>query len=72
VLVGCWSGGNIRNILHKLGDVFEVFEDALVYQFTQAANDLNLSFVVDEEQAPRCWCSCTPAVRASPPRRAAG
>jgi len=46
-------GRNIRNILHKLGDVFEVFEDALVYQFTQAANDLNLSFVVDEEQAPR-------------------
>lgn len=46
-------GRNIRNILHKLGDVFEVFEDALVYQFTQAANDLNLSFVVDEDQVSR-------------------
>lgn len=46
-------GRNIRAILHQLGGVFEVFEAQNVYLLSQAANDLNLTFVVDEDQALR-------------------
>ncbi len=46
-------GRNIRGILHKLGPVFEVFEEKIIYLVTQASNDLNLSFVVDENEADR-------------------
>lgn len=46
-------GRNIRAILHQLGGVFEVFEAHNVYLLSQAANDLNLTFVVDEDQAQR-------------------
>lgn len=46
-------GRNIRAILHQLGGVFSVFEEQQVHLLTQAANDLNLTFVVDEDQAPR-------------------
>lgn len=46
-------GANIRSILHRLGGALEVFEDDRVYLVTQAANDLNLSFVVDENEAAR-------------------
>ncbi len=46
-------GRNIRAILHKLGSALRVFEEQRIYLVTQAANDLNLSFVVDEEQADR-------------------
>jgi bifunctional diaminopimelate decarboxylase / aspartate kinase len=46
-------GRNIRAILHKLGDALELFEEHKVYLLTQAANDLNLTFVVDEEQGDR-------------------
>ncbi len=46
-------GRNIRSILHQLGEVFTVFEAQKVYLLSQAANDLNLTFVVDEEQALR-------------------
>lgn len=46
-------GRNIRAILHKLGGALRVFEEQRIYLVTQAANDLNLSFVVDEEQADR-------------------
>ena len=46
-------GRNIRAILHQLGGVFEVFEAQKIYLLSQAANDLNLTFVVDEDQVLR-------------------
>lgn len=46
-------GHNIRAILPKLGQVFNVFEQQKVHLLSQAANDLNLTFVVDEDQAQR-------------------
>ncbi len=46
-------GRNIRAILHQLGDAFELFAEQRVYLLSQAANDLNFSFIVDEEQGER-------------------
>jgi diaminopimelate decarboxylase/aspartate kinase len=46
-------GRNIRAILHRLGDAFELFAEQKVYLVTQAANDLNFTFVVDESQGER-------------------
>ena len=46
-------GKNIRTILHELGPVLEVFEEHKIYLLSQAANDLNLTFIVDEEQSDR-------------------
>jgi bifunctional diaminopimelate decarboxylase / aspartate kinase len=46
-------GRNIRAILHKLGDAFALFEEHKVYLVSQAANDLNFTFVVDENQCDR-------------------
>ncbi len=46
-------GRNIRAILHQLGGAFEVFADQRIYMVSQAANDLNLTFVVDENQGDR-------------------
>ncbi len=46
-------GRNIRAVLHRLGDALELFEEQKIYLVTQAANDLNLTFVIDEEQGDR-------------------
>jgi len=46
-------GRNIRGILHKLGNAFEIFEEQKIHLVSQAANDLNFTFVVDENQADR-------------------
>ena len=46
-------GRNIRAILHELGEAFEYFEEQRIYLVSQAANDLNFTFVVDEGQADR-------------------
>jgi diaminopimelate decarboxylase/aspartate kinase len=46
-------GRNIRAILHRLGDALELFEEQKIYLVTQAANDLNITFVVEEEQGDR-------------------
>ncbi|MDZ7771909.1 MAG: bifunctional aspartate kinase/diaminopimelate decarboxylase [Balneolaceae bacterium] len=46
-------GRNIRTILHQLGPAFEVFQEQHVYLLSQAANDLNFTFVVDSSQAGR-------------------
>jgi bifunctional diaminopimelate decarboxylase / aspartate kinase len=46
-------GRNIRGILHQLGDAFELFAEQQVYLVSQAANDLNFTFVVDESQGDR-------------------
>ncbi len=46
-------GQNIRGILHELGAAFELFQDQKIYLVTQAANDLNFTFVIDESQGDR-------------------
>jgi len=46
-------GHNIRGILHELGSAFELFQDHKVYLVSQAANDLNFTFVIDEAQGDR-------------------
>ncbi|MGH8261188.1 MAG: diaminopimelate decarboxylase, partial [Steroidobacteraceae bacterium] len=46
-------GRNIRAILHQLGGAFELFAEQKVYLVSQAANDLNFTFVVDEGQGDR-------------------
>jgi diaminopimelate decarboxylase/aspartate kinase len=46
-------GQNIRGILHELGAAFELFQDHKIYLVTQAANDLNFTFVIDESQGDR-------------------
>ena len=46
-------GHNIRGILHELGAAFELFQDQKIYLVTQAANDLNFAFVIDESQGDR-------------------
>ncbi len=46
-------GRNIRAILHQLGGAFEFFEEQKIYLVSQAANDLNFTFVVDERQGDK-------------------
>ena len=46
-------GHNIRANLYKLGEIFRVFEQQQIHMLSQSANDLNLTFVVDEDQAER-------------------
>src|SRR5690606_29306777 len=46
-------GRNIRGILHELGEAFSFFADQRIYLVSQAANDLNFTFVVEEKQADR-------------------
>lgn len=57
VIPGCASvslvGRRIRAILHQLGPVLSVFEEQKIHLVSQAASDLNLTFVVDEDQAER-------------------
>ncbi len=46
-------GQKIRALLHKIGPALEVFEEHRIHLVSQAASDLNLSFVVEEGQAHR-------------------
>jgi bifunctional diaminopimelate decarboxylase / aspartate kinase len=46
-------GRNIRAILHRLGAALELFEEQKIYLVTQAANDLNITFVIDEAHGDR-------------------
>jgi diaminopimelate decarboxylase/aspartate kinase len=46
-------GRNIRAILHQLGEAFVLFAEQRIYLLSQAANDLNFTFVVDEDQGDR-------------------
>jgi len=46
-------GQKIRALLHEIGPAFEVFAEHRIHLVSQAANDLNLSFVVEEGQAHR-------------------
>lgn len=42
-------GRNVRAILHKISAAFSIFESYKVYLLSQAASDLNLTFVIDDE-----------------------
>ncbi len=46
-------GRKIRTILPRLAPALEVFEEEKIHLMSQAANDLNLSFVVDRSQGER-------------------
>lgn len=46
-------GRNIRGILPRLGEALGLFAEQRIHLVSQAANDLNLTFVVDEEQGAR-------------------
>ena len=46
-------GRQIRAIIHRLGPAFEVFESEKILLISQAASDLNLTFVVESSQADR-------------------
>ncbi len=57
VISGCSAvslvGRKIRTIMPRLAPALEVFEEERIHLMSQAANDLNLSFVVDKQQGPR-------------------
>lgn len=57
IVRGCASvslvGRRIRAILHELAPALQVFQEQKVHLVSQAASDLNLTFVVDEEHAER-------------------
>ena len=46
-------GRKIRTIIPRLAPALEVFEEERIHLMSQAANDLNLSFVIDKQQGPR-------------------
>lgn len=46
-------GRKIRSVLHEIGPAMEVFEEHQIHLVSQAASDLNLSFVVGQDQASR-------------------
>lgn len=46
-------GRRVRAILHELGPALEAFREHRIHLVSQAANDLNLTVVVDDAQATR-------------------
>ncbi|HET6628705.1 MAG TPA: bifunctional aspartate kinase/diaminopimelate decarboxylase [Woeseiaceae bacterium] len=46
-------GRRIRTILPRLAPALEVFEEERIHLVSQASNDLNFSFVIDQGEAPR-------------------
>ncbi|MFM7067430.1 MAG: aspartate kinase, partial [Gammaproteobacteria bacterium] len=46
-------GRNIRGILHELGEALALFEEQRIHLLSQAANDLNFTLVIDEDQGDR-------------------
>jgi diaminopimelate decarboxylase/aspartate kinase len=46
-------GRKIRTILARLAPALEAFEEEKIHLMSQAASDLNLSFVVDQGQGPK-------------------
>ncbi len=46
-------GRKIRTFLSRLAPALEVFEEERIHLVSQAANDLNLTFVIDEKQGTR-------------------
>src|SRR5690606_14800965 len=48
-------GRRIRTILHELSPVLEVFQEKKIHLVTQAANDLNYTFVIDSDTDYRIY-----------------
>jgi diaminopimelate decarboxylase/aspartate kinase len=46
-------GRKIRTFLSRLAPALEVFEEERIHLMSQAANDLNLSFVIDQQQGAK-------------------
>jgi diaminopimelate decarboxylase/aspartate kinase len=46
-------GSRVRAIFARLGPAFSLFEDMPIHLISQAASDLNLSFVVEQDDAAR-------------------
>ncbi len=46
-------GRRIRTILPRLAPALGVFEEERIHLVSQASNDLNFSFVIDQQEAPR-------------------
>ena len=46
-------GRKIRTIVPRLAPALEAFEEEKIHLMSQAANDLNLSFVIDQGQGPK-------------------
>ena len=46
-------GRKIRALFHTLGPAFKLFEEQRIHLVSQAASDLNFTFVIDEDQADR-------------------
>jgi len=55
VIVPCAAitlvGRGMRSLLHRLSDVWATFGRERVHMISQSSNDLNLTFVIDEEDA---------------------
>ncbi|MDC0254261.1 diaminopimelate decarboxylase [Bacteriovoracales bacterium] len=47
-------GHNIRSTLPQISPIFKVFEDQKIYLMSQAANDINLSFIIDSSHSIKC------------------
>ena len=63
-------GQKIRAILHDIGPALEVFQENRIHLLSQAASDLNLSFVVDAEEAPRLVQNLHALLVSAPPNDA--
>ncbi|NVK22938.1 MAG: bifunctional aspartate kinase/diaminopimelate decarboxylase [Kangiellaceae bacterium] len=50
-------GKNVRAILHKIAPALAIFETYKVYLLSQAASDLNLTFVIDDEHCNKVIAS---------------
>lgn len=46
-------GRQVRAILHEVAPAFDVFKEFDIYLVSQAANDLNFTFVVDEDHSDK-------------------
>ncbi len=46
-------GRRIRTVLHELGPAFQVFREHRIHLVSESSEDLNFSFVVDEEDAEK-------------------
>ena len=46
-------GRRIRTVLHELGPAFQVFREHAIHLVSESSEDLNFSFVVDEEDADK-------------------
>jgi diaminopimelate decarboxylase/aspartate kinase len=55
-------GRKIRTILPRIAPALEVFEEEKIHLVSQAANDLNFSFVIEQDQVPRLVSKLHPSI----------